>query len=248
MQPMRRVQENIVNACERRFLDWTCEAMPEQVTPDHLTMFGVFGAVVVLAGYVMSRSDPEYLWVSASGYVIHWLGDSLDGSLARHRRVTRPRYGYFLDHSVDALCILMMVGGMGLTVYVRMDVALLVVVGYFALSIHVFLKNHVTGTFQLSFLALGPTELRIGFVALTLWMYSRGPSELRLGSLSLSTYDAVLIGLGTTFLALFALNTVAVVLDLRAREGDGRRRSLAPQASRAPGETRPLGVKDATAY
>ena len=187
MQPMSRIQQNIVSRQERRFIDWACARMPGSVTSDHLTMFGVFGAVLVLVGYIAARSDPHFLWLSAAGYVVHWFGDSLDGSLARYRSVTRPRYGYFPDHSVDALCILMMFGGMGLSSYVRMDVALFVVMGYFALSIHVFLKNHVTGTFQLSFMALGPTEVRMIFMAITIWdvrgwllQYSRRAGGLRL--------------------------------------------------------------------
>ena len=261
MQPMQRVQGNIVNACERRFLDWACSVMPEQVTSDHLTLFGVFGAVVVCAGYVTSRTDPHYLWLSVAGYVVHWFGDSLDGSLARYRRTTRPRYGYFLDHSVDALCIILMVGGMGLSPYVRTDVALIVVIGYLALSIHVFLKNHVTGTFQLSFLAIGPTELRIGFVAVTVWMNVQGVAELHFGPAVLSSYDVVLLGLAVAFLGLFAVNTWAMVLDLRTAEGDGRRpakarmgtvsggRSISPWSSIEPlRDRRSPGVTDATAY
>lgn len=246
MQPMRRVQDNVVSGCERRFLDWSCGVLPERVTPDHLTMFGVFGAVVVFTGYLMSRSDPQYLWLSAGGYVIHWLGDSLDGSLARYRGITRPNYGYFFDHSVDAVCIALMIGGIGLTDYVRLDVALLVVVGYFLLSIHVFLKNHVTGTFQPSFMAIGPTELRLGFVALTLWMGSQGAVDPNAGTAVLSIYDVVLIGLGVAFLGLFAISTLAMVFDLRALEGDGRRRGAPARA--LPVESRPVAIKDATAF
>ena len=222
MQPTNRIQANIVNRQERRFLDWSCNLIPEQVTSDHLTLLGVFGAVLVVAGYLAGRADPRFLWLAAFGYVVHWAGDSLDGSLARFRNVGRPRYGYFLDHSVDALCILMMVGGMGLTSYIRMDVALFVVVAYFALSIHVFLKNHVTGTFQLSFLALGPTELRMVFVAITLWMYAQGGNAYQVGASVFSSYDLVLMLVGVILSGLFVVNTLNMVVHLRGLEGDGR--------------------------
>ena len=241
MQPMSRVQANIVSRHERRFLDWACASMPRGVTSDHLTVLGVFGAIMVLAGYVASRWDPRFLGLSAVGYVVHWFGDSLDGSLARHRNVTRPRYGYFLDHSVDAVCILLMIGGMGLTTYVRMDVALFVVMGYFALSIHVFLKNHVTGTFQLSFMALGPTELRMVFVAITLWMLIGGPSNIVGGTL-VSDHDIALLVMGGVFMALFTISTTSMIMELRAIEGNGRKpiaraseptRGLTPAAKRS---------------
>lgn len=222
MQPMKRIQGNIVNRQERRFLDWACGWMPSGVTSDHLTALGVFGAVLVLVGYIGERVDPRFLWLSALGYVVHWFGDSLDGSLARFRDVTRPRYGYFLDHSVDALCVLMMFGGLGLTSYVRLDVALFVVLGYYALMIHVFLKNHVTNTLQLSFILLGPTELRMIFVAITLWMYVQGQTGLHLAGHVMSDYDIALLVIGTVFVALFGRGTFVMIRQLRALEGDGR--------------------------
>lgn len=225
MQPSTRIQANIVARQERRFLNWACEAMPTAITPDHLTAFGVFGAFVVLGGYAAANLDPRFLWLSPIGYVMHWLGDSLDGSLARYRESTRPRYGYFLDHSVDALCILLMIGGMGLSPFVRLDVALFVVVGYFALSIHVFLKHHVTNTFQLSFMALGPTELRIAFVVITLWMIGGGVGVSSFAAASrVSDYDICLLVIGGAFCALFMMNTAGTILTLRAAEGNGRRR------------------------
>ncbi len=226
MQPMNRVQGNIVNRQERRFLDWACSMMPDAVTSDHLTLFGVLGAVFVLVGYVASHAGPIWLWLSVLGYVMHWFGDSMDGSLARFRKAARPRYGYFLDHSVDAFCILLMVGGMGLTPCVRLDVALFMVIGYFALSIHVFLKNHVTGTFQLSFMALGPTELRMLFIALTLWMAACGAGHGVFAGSGLSDYDIALLVTGGVFVSLFMIHTVAMIVKLRAIEGDGSRRDV----------------------
>ena len=172
--------------------------------------------------------------MSAAGHGVPWDGASLDGSLARHRNVTRPRYGYFLDHSVDALCILLMIGGMGLSPYVRMDVALFVVMGYFALCIHVFLKNHVTGTFQLTFMALGPTELRMIFVAVTLWMLIAGQAHW-VGFSAVSDCDIILLIVGGVFLALFGSSTATMIRELRRLEGTGRRPvSTEPAHSAAP--------------
>ena len=227
MQPTTRIQANIVARQERRFLNWACEAMPGMVTPDHLTGFGILGAFMVAAGYAASHIDRRFLLLSVLGFVTNWFGDSLDGSLARYRKVTRPRYGYFLDHSVDALCILLMIGGMGLSPFVRLDVALFVVVGYFALSIHVFLKHHVTNTFQLSFMALGPTELRIAFVVITFWMILCGTGGGPFATARMSDYDICLIVIGSAFCGLFVINTAVTMLTLRALEGNGRRRAPA---------------------
>ena len=114
-----------------------------------------------------------------------------------------------------------MIGGMGLSLYIRMDVAMFAVVGYLALCIHVFLKNHVTGTFQLTFVSLGPTELRLIFIALTLFMLFGGPSHI-VGLAALSDSDIVLLITGSVFMALFANSTVSMIAQLRAIEGNGK--------------------------
>jgi phosphatidylglycerophosphate synthase len=231
MQPMKRIQENIVASQERRFLNWACSWMPYSITSDHLTALSVVGAFMALSGYIASRYDSRFLLIAALGFVVNWFGDSLDGSLARYRKVTRPRYGYFLDHSVDAFCTLLMVGGMGLSPYVRMDVAMFAVVGYLALCIHVFLKNQVTGTFQLTFVLLGPTELRMVFVALTLFMLLGGQTHWA-GSTVLSDCDIVLLITGGVFMALFVNSTATMMAQLRAIEGNGRQPASLAEAAR----------------
>jgi archaetidylinositol phosphate synthase len=209
-----RVQSNIVAVRERQLLNYLCARLPDWVTPDGLTIFGVVGAFTVFAGYAGSRYDPGFLWLATLGFIIHWFGDSLDGSLARHRRIERPKYGYFLDHSVDAFCNFFIMAGLGLTLYVRMDVALFVLIGYFMLCMYVFLNNHVTGMFQLSFLALGPTELRIGLIGINTWMFTQGNIGAAIGGEFVSVYDVALTAVGIGFVLVFTyrmLGTIAVL-------------------------------------
>ena len=210
-----RVQSNIVAVRERQLLNYLCARMPAWVTPDGLTIFGVAGAFTVFAGYAGSRYDPSFLWLATLGFVIHWFGDSLDGSLARHRRIERPKYGYFLDHSVDAFCNLFIMAGLGLTLYVRMDVALFVLIGYYLLCMYVFLNNHVTGMFQLSFLALGPTELRIGLIGINTWMFTQGKVGGVIGAEFFSAYDVALICVGIGFFAVFTYRMLGTIAELR---------------------------------
>jgi archaetidylinositol phosphate synthase len=228
-----RVQENILARHERDFLDWLCLHLPRAVTPDWLTGFGAGGAALVFAGYVATRLHPAFFWLATLGVVIHWFGDSLDGSLARYRRIDRPRYGYFLDHSVDALCNLTIMTGAGLSAYIRLDVALFALLGYFMLCMYVFLYNQVSQRFQLSFLALGPTELRVGLIGINCWMYFAGDLRIAIGRETFSPYDLVLCGAGTVFVGLFAVNVFQVARKLRRED--------ASSPSRPAGiRTRPL--------
>lgn len=213
-----RVQKNILAVRERALLNWLCLHMPRAVTPDRLTGLGVVGAAIVMSAYVGSRLDPAFFWLATLGFIVHWFGDSLDGSLARYRRVERPRYGYFLDHSVDAVCNFMIMVGLGLSAYIRLDVALFVLLGYFMLCMYVFLYNHVSGSFQLSFLALGPTELRVGLIAINAWMYFAGDSKIQVGRETFSAYDLVLGGVSVIFVCLFVVNLLIVARRLRLED------------------------------
>ena len=182
--PLDRIQENVLAKAERRLLNWICPRLPLWVTPDKLTGFGVFGAVVVFLGYALSGWSVHTLWFAILGYVFQWFGDSLDGSLARWRKIERPKYGYFIDHSVDGFVILLIMSGMGLSPYVRMDAASFATIGYLLLSIHAYLGARVLGEFKLSYANAGPTELRFVLIALTLAMMALGPDFARVGKMS----------------------------------------------------------------
>lgn len=174
-QALDRIQQNLLAKGERRLLNWICPRLPMWVNPDILTGFGVFGAMVVFAGYSLSNWGSQWLWLAILGYVFQWFGDSLDGSLARWRKIERPKYGYFIDHSVDGLVIVLIMAGMGMSEYVRMDAALFATVGYLLLSIHAYLAARVLSEFKLSYLNFGPTELRFLLIGLTLAMMWLGP-------------------------------------------------------------------------
>lgn len=172
--PPERIQGNVLARGERRLLNWLCARAPAWVTPDRMTALGMVGAAMVLGGYAGSLTSREWLWLSVAGYAVNWLGDSLDGSLARARKIERPNYGYFIDHSCDALATLMIVGGLGLTPHIGMIAALMAVIAYLLLSIHTFLAAKVMGEFRLSYAGAGPTELRLLLIGLTLAMYWQG--------------------------------------------------------------------------
>ena len=206
--PLNRIQENLLAANERRLLNWICPRLPGWVTPDLLTISALIGAVIIFVGYVASGLDRNWLWASVAGYLLHWFGDSLDGSLARFRSIERPRYGYFVDHSADALGGLFIVGGLGLSPYVRLDVALVALAGYYLLAIHAFLGARVVGELKLSHISAGPTELRLILIALTVSMYAFGSSEPHVMSLGL--FDLFVGGMGVLLMLLFVIQTTAM--------------------------------------
>lgn len=156
-----RIQTSILNAAEKKVLVWLAERQPSWMTSDILTYLGTFGAVVIAVGYILSSCDMDWLWLSSLGFVINWYGDSLDGTLARVRNRQRPIYGYYLDHTVDAVNELIIVLGIGLSGMVHLSLALLILALYFMLTVNVSINAHLKKEFRLTYAKMGPTELRI---------------------------------------------------------------------------------------
>jgi phosphatidylglycerophosphate synthase len=211
-----RIQQNILARGERRLLNWLCARLPAWVTPDQLTALGFAGAVMVAAGDMLSWIDGEWLGLSLAGYVVNWFGDSLDGSLARWRRIERPNYGYFVDHSVDGVATFLMVGAIGLSPYVRFDVALIGVISYLLLSIHTFLAAKVVGEFRLSYLSGGPTELRLMLMAMTVAMPIVGAQDI--GRTNLAILDLFVLTVSSILMTLFVVQSFATARMLARRE------------------------------
>jgi phosphatidylglycerophosphate synthase len=150
---------------ERRLLRAIAARLPAAVNSDHLTALGVLGAVGAGAAYALSVVSPAWIWAASLMLAVQWFGDSLDGTLARVRCAERPRYGYYLDHIVDAFSTAVIGLGIGLSPYVDLGVAVGLVVVYLVLSINVYLESAVFGVFRLAYGRVGPTELRIILVA-----------------------------------------------------------------------------------
>lgn len=156
-----RIQTSILSASEKKVLVWLAERMPSWVTSDMLTFVGFLGALVMATGYALSNLNIHWLWLACLGLFINWFGDSLDGSLARVRNTQRKTYGFFIDHNVDVINETIMFIGVGCGPMVNMSFAMLALVGYFMLSIYVYIDCHLKGEMRLTYGGLGPTEFRI---------------------------------------------------------------------------------------
>lgn len=163
-----RIQTSLLNAMEKKVLVWMAERQPSWVTSDLLTYVGVLGAVVCALGFMLAHIDKNYLWISSLGLVINWYGDSLDGTLARVRHAQRPIYGFFIDHTLDAITICIMCIGAGLSPVFRLDVAMLVLAGYLVLSIYTYISTIIKDEFLLTYGNFGPTEFRLVIILLNI--------------------------------------------------------------------------------
>lgn len=167
-----RLQESWLAPVEKAALVWLAERTPDWIGPDHLTALGLTAQIGAGACYALAARHPGALLGGIACLALNWLGDSLDGTLARVRRKQRPRYGFYVDHMVDSFGAVALMGGLALSGYMQPWIAIGLLVAFLLLSIQSYLATHALGEFRISFWGFGPTELRlllaIGNVAL-LW-------------------------------------------------------------------------------
>jgi len=168
-----RVQQSFLAAAEKRALVWMAERTPAWINSDHLTVLGFAAQVMAGVSYALARGNRYWLLSGIVFLALNWLGDSLDGTLARVRQRQRPRYGFYVDHIIDSFGALALMGGLALSGYMHPYIAMGVLVAFLLLSIQSYLAAYALGEFQLSFWSFGPTELRlllaVGNLALLRW-------------------------------------------------------------------------------
>lgn len=201
-----RIQTSVLNALEKKVLVWLAERQPKWVTSDILTYLGTFGAVVIAVGYILASRNINFLWLSSLGFVINWYGDSLDGTLARVRKLQRPVYGYYLDHTIDAVNEVMIFVSVGISGLMHLNIALLALVMYLLITLNVSINAHLKKEFRLTYAKMGPTEFRIIMVIVnTLFIMIRPLREF--------SYTFMICGQEYVFRALdFIGMTIVVVL------------------------------------
>jgi archaetidylinositol phosphate synthase len=158
---MPRVQESWVAGVERSALLWLAARTPQSINPDHLTVLGLAAQMGAGASFALASQNRSMLLGVPAFLALNWLGDSLDGTLARVRQRQRPRYGFYVDHMVDSFGALALMGGLALSGYMHPWIAAGLLVAFLMLSIQSYLATHALGEFRLSFWRFGPTELRI---------------------------------------------------------------------------------------
>ena len=243
-----RVNDTFLASLEKKALLGMATRMPAWVVPDTLTAIGLGASFLIFISYALTFFNPAFLWLASLGFVIQWFGDSLDGTLARVRKIERPRYGFFVDHLIDTVSEVLIFLGLGLSPYLHFDLALMAMTSYMLLATYVYLVTYVNGVFRISFWRLGPTETRVlAIIANTVvffagnHVYHMTITSLPLPvlplpyTLVLTFFDLVAIGFTLLLSLFFVVSAVSTAMSLsrqdRINAADARhRRSQARKA------------------
>ncbi len=208
---------------ERRVLPALAKRLPRWVLPDDMTAIGVLAAFGVCAANQLSNNGNEWLWVASALLVVQWLGDSLDGTLARVRGIQRPKYGFYLDHMVDAISTAAIGIGLGLSPFMLLSIGTLIVVAYLILSINVYLESMAFGRFRIGYGLIGPTEIRAILIVLNTALALDLGLDFTIAEVQLTVLDVIGLAIAGGMIVLL-LGRAAGNLRTLAREEPAARR------------------------
>jgi len=209
-----RIHRTLLSHVEKRALIWMAIRLPPWVNSDHLTALGFASMAGVGASFWLARAAPRAgLPLAALCLALNWLGDSLDGTVARVRNRQRPRYGFYIDHVVDIAGTTLMLAGIAGSGYMDPRLAMASLAAWLLVAGESFLATNARSVFRLSLLWVGPTELRIGIAVAAVSLLAGGEVSLPgLGVCRLFDVIGVIAsaGLAVAFVANVVRNAVAL--------------------------------------
>jgi archaetidylinositol phosphate synthase len=204
-QTAPRIQDAVTATIEKKVLLSLAARIPSWINSDHLTLLGFASMCLACASYVLARYDRGGLLLASVCLALNWFGDSLDGTLARVRNRQRPRYGFYVDHIIDSIGALLLMGGLAASGFLDARIAMGMLVAFLLLSIETYLATYTIGTFRMSFWKFGPTEIRIllSLGNITLWF--RPEAKVPLAGYRLFDFGGIAAIAGMTVMLLIAV-------------------------------------------
>jgi hypothetical protein len=188
-QEAERAQLSFLAPFEKSCLIWLARRAPGWMNSDHLTGLGLASLLAAGLCYWYSRWNTAALLLVILCLAANWAGDSLDGTLARVRDKQRPRYGFYVDHIVDCLGALFLLGGLAMSTFMSHGIALGLLIVYLLLSCEIYLATYTLGKFEISFWKFSPTELRILLAVGNIALFLNPRAGITLSSGRYSMFD-----------------------------------------------------------
>jgi phosphatidylglycerophosphate synthase len=218
----KRVNDILLGPLERPALAWLAAHLPKWVTPDMMTGLGLLAGILIALSYWLTNYNNNFLWLASFGFFLNWFGDSLDGTVARYRKIEKPMYGFFIDHNIDAITSILVFWGLGLSPYVDYKIAMLGLSSYLLLAIFVYVLTYVTGVFRISSSKIGPTEIRAIAVLANTIIYFVGNPKIEFPFGAYTLYSLIVFGVAIMLFGLFIINVVQEARNLLQAEEKGK--------------------------
>lgn len=171
----RKHGQSVLGPWERKLIDGAVGHFPRWIRSWQLTLMTLLWSAGIVASGWAAVDNRAWLFALSGFVFLQWFTDSFDGTLGKTRGEGLVKWGFFMDHFLDTLFAGSVVIGYSFLAPANLDflfqLLLLVTVAAMALS---FLAFAATNQFQIAFFGIGPTEVRIGYIALNTFVYFAG--------------------------------------------------------------------------
>jgi phosphatidylglycerophosphate synthase len=152
---------------ERKLIDKNVSRFPGWIQGYHLTLMTIpLSAGLIIFGY-LARQNYAWLWGSSIMIFLQGFTDSFDGALGRLRDTGIPKWGFFMDHLLDYVFMCsILIGYSFLFEGLNRQLIYLLIPVFGCFMVSSYLSFGATGEFKITYLAAGPTEIRIYFIIL----------------------------------------------------------------------------------
>ena len=179
----RKTGQSVLGPAERRFIDWAVPKIPEPIGSHQLTMLTLVWSVLMVVFGLLAVDRPAWLHAMSVLVFLQWLTDSLDGSLGKYRKQGLVKWGFFADHLLDLLfagSIVIAYSFMVEVWWLRLCFLVLLLITCATMAVS-FLSFAATNRFQIAYYGIGPTEIRIAYIALNTLVFFVGTAVFSWG-------------------------------------------------------------------
>lgn len=150
---------------EARLIRVLLPKVPPQIETYHLTLSTLLWCALIILFSWLARFNIHFLWVVSLMIIAQYITDALDGAVGRERDTGLVKWGYYMDHMLDYLFLCSVIAGYGLLIKDLGKYLLFYILALFgAYMVNAFLVFAATDKFKISFLGVGPTEVRLLFI------------------------------------------------------------------------------------
>lgn len=150
---------------EVKLKNWLVPKVPLWLETYHLTLTTLLWCALIIAFSFLARYKIHFLWVVSFSIFGQYITDLLDGEIGRQRNTGLIKWGYYMDHFLDYLFLCSILIGYGLMVADHNKYMLFYILALFgAFMVNSFLSFAATGQFRISYMGVGPTEIRLLFI------------------------------------------------------------------------------------
>jgi len=156
---------SILGPIEKRFINYWTPKIPLWITSPFLTLATIPISIFIIAFSFLAQGNIHWLWGVSFMIFLQWLTDSFDGAIGRHRNSGLARWGYYMDHFLDYIFLCSILIGYAILLPDNFKYLLFFILALFgAFMVNAYLRFAATNEFQIAYLGIGPTEVRIIFI------------------------------------------------------------------------------------